>query len=73
MFYVNAVVVLVYTEILLCSVTQLVTGYGSTHDALNTVIMCPAVEFFSKLNYYFLGYFDPINIFFDNKNKSFSG
>ena len=26
-----------------------------------------SVKFFSKLNYYFFGYFDPINIFFDNK------
>ena len=29
----------------------------------------PAVRFFSKLNNLFFGYFDPINIFFDNKNK----
>ena len=31
------------------------------------------VKFFSKLNYYFFGYFHPINIFFDNKYKYFSG
>ena len=28
-----------------------------------------AVKFFSKLNYYYFGYFDPEHIFFDNKNK----
>ena len=27
------------------------------------------VKFFPKLNNLFFGYFDPINIFFDNKNK----
>ena len=32
-----------------------------------------AVKFFSKLNIIIFGYFDPINIFFDNKNKYFSG
>ena len=30
---------------------------------------CAPVKFFSKLNNFFLGYFDPENIFFDNKNK----
>ena len=35
---------------------------------------CHAVKFFSKFNIYLVsGYFDPINIFFDNKNKQFSG
>ena len=34
---------------------------------------CSSVKFFSKLNNLFFGYFDPINIFFDNKNKYFSG
>ena len=29
--------------------------------------------FFSKLNYLFFGYFDPKNMFLDNKNKYFSG
>ena len=29
---------------------------------------CEPVQFFSKLNNLFVGYFDPINIFFDNKN-----
>ena len=28
-----------------------------------------AVKFFSKLNYFIFGYFEPTNIFFDNKNK----
>ena len=37
------------------------------------IITWRTVNFFSKLNYYFFGYFDPINIFFDNKNKYFSG
>ena len=32
-------------------------------------IKCRSVFFFSKLNYLFFGYCDPINIFFDNKNK----
>ena len=32
-----------------------------------------AVKFFSKSNQLFLGYFDPINIFFDNKPNTFSG
>ena len=27
------------------------------------------VKFFSKLNYFIFGYFDPINIFFDNTNN----
>ena len=27
------------------------------------------VKFFSKLNKFIVGYFDPVNIFFDNKNK----
>ena len=28
-----------------------------------------AVKFFSQLNYFKFGCFDPTNIFFDNKNK----
>ena len=32
-----------------------------------------AVKFITKLNKFILGYFDPVNIFFDNKNKYFSG
>ena len=32
-----------------------------------------AVKFFSKLNYFIFGYFDPTNIFFNNKNKYFLG
>ena len=32
-----------------------------------------AVKFFSKLKQFFFGYFDPINIFFDRKNKNFPG
>ena len=32
-----------------------------------------AAKPFSKLNYYFFGYFDPKNKYFDNKNKQFSG
>ena len=31
------------------------------------------VMFFFKINSFFFGYFDPINICFDNKNKYFSG
>ena len=27
------------------------------------------VKFFPELNYLFFGYFDPINLFFDNKNN----
>ena len=30
-------------------------------------------EVFSKLNIFIFGYFDPVNNFFDNKHKSFSG
>ena len=30
-----------------------------------------AVKFFSKLNNFIFGYFDPINIVHDNKNKYF--
>ena len=33
----------------------------------------PAVKFFSKLNKLFFGYFDPVNIFFDEKNNYLSG
>ena len=29
---------------------------------------CAAVKFFSKLNYLIFGYFNPVNIYFDNKN-----
>ena len=36
-------------------------------------VMSLAVKFFSKLINYFFGYFDPINIFLDNRNKRFSG
>ena len=32
----------------------------------------PAVTFFSKLNYPFIGYFDPVNMYFHNMNTSFS-
>ena len=32
-----------------------------------------SVKFFSKLNYFIFGYFDPTNIFFDNKNNCFWG
>ena len=32
-----------------------------------------SVKLFSKLNLYLFGYFDPINIYFDNKNECFSG
>ena len=32
-----------------------------------------SVKFFSKLRYLFFGYFDPVNIFYDNKNAIFSG
>ena len=35
--------------------------------------MCYAVKFFPKQNYFIFGYFDPTNIFFDNKNKYFFG
>ena len=31
------------------------------------------VKFFSKLNLFIFGYFDPVHIFSDNKNKYFSG
>ena len=31
------------------------------------------VKFFSKLNYFIFGYFDPTNIYFDNKNKYLLG
>ena len=30
---------------------------------------CHAVKFFSKLNKFIFGYFNPVNIFFDSKNK----
>ena len=45
-------------------------GYGGSY----TVIVPHAVhlwtvKFFSKLNNLFFGYVDPINIFFDHKNK----
>ena len=31
------------------------------------------VKCFSKLNYYYFRYFDPVDMFFDDKNKQFSG
>ena len=35
----------------------------------NKITGVDSVKFFSKLNYFILGFFDPTNIFFDNKNK----
>ena len=32
-----------------------------------------SVKFFSKLNYFIFGYFDPTNNFFDTKNEYFLG
>ena len=37
------------------------------------MLIMRSVKFFSKLNYLCFGYFDPINIFFDNQNKKISG
>ena len=34
---------------------------------------CTAVKFFSKSSYFIIGYFDPISVFCDIRNKSFSG
>ena len=31
--------------------------------------VCPSVFFFPKLNYFIFGYFDPVNLIFDNKNN----
>ena len=42
-------------------------SYTTVHSTLFSV------KFFSKLNSFFSGYFDPINYFFDSKNKCFSG
>ena len=35
----------------------------------NLIHLLRPVKFFSKLNKFILGYFDPIKVFFDNKNK----
>ena len=39
---------------------------------IQVVSMLRAMKFFSKLNEFIFGYFDPINVFFDNTNKYFS-
>ena len=54
------------------TILTLVTGL-SIHANMVTHDGTRSVKFFSKLNNFFLGYFDPIHIFFDNKNKYFSG
>ena len=43
--------------------------YPKTADSTAHPASFWPVKFFSKLNNLFFGYFDPINIFFDNKNK----
>ena len=45
---------------------------GNVTNISGTLYSQP-VKFFSKLNLLFFGYFDPVNIFFDNKNNYFSG
>ena len=40
---------------------------------IRVVKQLSSVKLFSKLSYFIFGYFDPVNIFFANKNKSFSG
>ena len=43
--------------------------YGSAVMGYKTILMMYAVLPFSKLNKMFVGYFNPQNIFLDNKNK----
>ena len=57
---------------ILVNVSFILANSVSCNDA--TFRRCKGpVKFFSKLNNLFVGYFHPINIFLDNKNKYFSG
>ena len=54
---------------------ELGSPWGSSwqHNDDHRVSFNQSVKFFSKLNQFKFGYFDPINIFFDSKYKHFSG
>ena len=52
-----------------CSMQLAFKGVGSVLRVAGAAIDAVGITFFSKLNHFIFGYFDPVNIFVDDTNK----